>query len=257
VKPRTLHADTPAPGAHGPPLAAQARTGETGEVTMREYHILLADDQPSFREEAKAEIEGVEGLWVVAEATNGVELLRGLEIHSPNLVILELAILGYRGVEIIRDVKKRNRKVKFLVLTAQGSVEQLQEAIYAGAGGYLLKKGWKASLLEAVSRIRADGVFLDPKLEKSLSETFREVYAPEGTKPAFRLTKREREALGYIVEGYSNIEIGNKMAISVRTAEKHRANILKKLDTNRTTHLIKYGLRNKIIDLYGGGMVPE
>jgi DNA-binding NarL/FixJ family response regulator len=224
---------------------------------MREFRIVLADDQPSFREEAKAELEKVENFWVVAEATNGVDLLRAIEIHNPKLVILEIAILGYRGIEVIREIKKRNLKVDILVLTAEGSAEELQDAIYAGARGYLTKEHWRAALVPAVSEIRGDGIFLDPRLVGSLADSFKSVYLPDGKKPPFRLTKRETQALEFIVEGYSNIEIGEKMDISVRTAEKHRANILKKLDTNRTTHLIKYGMRNGHINLFDGGPVPD
>ena len=224
---------------------------------MREFRIVLADDQPAFREEAKAELEQVENFWVVAEATNGVELLRMLEIHNPNMLILEAAILGFRGFEVIREIKKRNQKVKILVLTAEGTAADMQEAIYVGARGYLLKSNWKEALNPAVAEIRAEGIFLDPSLIEDLAPTFKEVYLPDGKEPPFRLTRRETEALEYIVEGYSNIEIGEKMDISVRTAEKHRANILKKLDTNRTTFLIKYGLRRGHINLYEGGPLPE
>jgi DNA-binding NarL/FixJ family response regulator len=224
---------------------------------MREFRILLADDQPSFREEAKAELERVENFWVVAEATNGVEMLRAVEIHNPNLLIVEIAILGYRGVEVIREIKKRNQKVKILVLTAEGSAKELQDAIYAGARGYLLKSNWKTALNPAVAEIRADGTFFDPALIEDLAPSFREIWLPGEGEPRVRLTRRETEALKYIVEGYSNIEIGEKMEISVRTAEKHRANILKKLDTNRTTFLIKYGLRNGHINLYEGGPLPQ
>ena len=223
---------------------------------MKDYLILLADDQPAFREEAKAELERVDVLRVVAEAVNGAALLTAIETHGPNLVILEPSILGFRATEVIREVKKRNRKTRFLVLAAGGTAATAQDMIFSGASGYLLKENWKSSLLLAVAMIRSDNVVVDPGLEVSLDESFKAVYLRGDASPAVRLTKREIEALGYIVEGYSNIEIGNKMAISVRTAEKHRANILKKLDTNRTTHLIKYGLRHGLIDLYEGGPVP-
>lgn len=238
------------------PIGTNLDVVNGGGPDMKDYLILLADDQPAFREEAKTELARVDGLRVVAEAVNGVELLSALETHGPNLVILEPSILGYRATEVIREVKKRNRKARFLVLAADGTAAAAQKLIFSGASGYLLKQNWKRTLLPAVAMIRSDTVVVDPGLEASLADSFKAVYLRGDAPPAVKLTKREIEALGYIVEGYSNIEIGDKMAISVRTAEKHRANILKKLDTNRTTHLIKYGLRHGLIDLYENDPVP-
>jgi len=209
------------------------------------YHIVLADDHAMFRQGLKRILEERSDLQVVGEVDCGLELLKLLQRLVPDLIILDISMPNLRGLEAIREIKITHSNVKILVLTMHKDMEYLHQAITAGAEGYLLKEDADSELFSAIDRVRQGGKYVSPKLSEELAEDWVKT-TRRGDKPSFepeKVTIREREVLKLIVEGKSNKEIGSLLFISARTVERHRANIMEKLNLKKTADLVKYAIQ--------------
>ncbi len=213
---------------------------------MDPYEIIVADDHALFRQGLRRILEEIEGTVVLGEAKDGLELLKLLQASVPDLVILDISMPNLRGLEAIREIKSKDPGIKVLMLTMHKDKEYLYQALARGADGYLLKEGADAELYSAIERIKQGKIYVSP----FLSNAFAEELANRGLKdlkaPAKgdALTAREREILKLIAEGKSNKEIGDLLFISARTVERHRANLMGKLDLKNTAELVKYAIEN-------------
>lgn len=211
---------------------------------MKPFRIVLADDHVMFRQGIR-NILGTRGdLAVVAEVGDGMELLDVLKRVEADLVIMDISMPHLRGLEAAREVKKINPRVRLLLLTMHKELEYVYASVQAGAEGYLLKEDADTELFEAIGRIRQGGNYLSPLLSNSAAHELlqRRVSGLAGTIPE-ELTLREREVLTLIAEGKSSKEIAALMFISARTAEHHRANIMRKLNVHNTAQLVKYAIQ--------------
>lgn len=197
---------------------------------MESYRIVLADDHVLFRQGLRKIIDGVAGLEVAGEAGDGVELLSLLQRMLPELVILDISMPNLRGIEAIREIRKRHAEVKVLVLTMYK--EYLQQAMAAGADGYLVKEDADRELFTAIEKIRRGRPHISPRL--------RGEFAEEMSPPPEPLSSRETEVLRLIAAGKGNREIAGILCISVRTVEAHRASILGKLSLRNTAELVRF-----------------
>ena len=204
---------------------------------MEGYLIVLADDHALFRQGLRKIIEGVADLEVAGEAGDGLELLSLLQTTVPHLVILDVSMPRLRGIEAVREVKKRYPDVKVLVLTMHR--EYLHQALSAGAEGYLLKEDADRELFSAIDKIRQGRIYISPRRREVLAED--EVPLPEPLSP------RETEVLNLIAGGKSNREIAAILFISVRTVEAHRATILSKLNLHNTADLVRYAIEKGFV----------
>ena len=204
---------------------------------MDGYPIVLADDHALFRQGLRKIIEGVADLEVAGEAGDGLELLSLLQTTVPHLVILDISMPRLRGIEAVREVKKRFPEVKALVLTMHR--QYLHQALSAGAEGYLLKEDADRELFSAIDKIRQGRIYISPRLREELAED--EVPVPEP------LSARETEILNLIAGGKSNREIAEILFISVRTVEAHRATILSKLNLRNTADLVRYAIEKGFV----------
>jgi DNA-binding NarL/FixJ family response regulator len=198
-----------------------------------------------FRQGLKRILEERSDLQVVGEVDCGLELLKLLQRLVPDLIILDISMPNLRGLEAIREIKITHSNVKILVLTMHKDMEYLHQAITAGAEGYLLKEDADSELFSAIDRVRQGGKYVSPKLSEELAEDWVKT-TRRGDKPSFepeKVTIREREVLKLIVEGKSNKEIGSLLFISARTVERHRANIMEKLNLKKTADLVKYAIQ--------------
>ncbi|UCF86473.1 MAG: response regulator transcription factor [Desulfobacteraceae bacterium] len=211
---------------------------------MSPYSIVLADDHVMFRHGIKNILEGVEGLEVVGEVSDGLELLALLKQMTPDMVILDISMPNLRGLEATKEIKIISSDVKVLILTMHRDKEYVYYAISAGAEGYLLKEDADTELFTAIEKIRQGGHYISPLLSGELThELIQASRKGQLTLPSDPLTLREREVLKLIAEGIPNKEIAEFLCISVRTVEHHRANIMEKLNIKETANLIKYAIR--------------
>ena len=147
-----------------------------------------------------------------------------------------------RGIEATREIKSLHPDVKVLILTMHRKKEYLYHAVSAGAQGYLLKEDSDVELFSAIETIRKGGFYVTRLLAGELVEDISHMYKGNTQLPSEPLTTREREVLKLIAEGKSNKEIANLLFISIRTVENHRANIMKKLNLNKTAEIVKYAI---------------
>ncbi len=209
---------------------------------MGNYHVVLADDHALFRQGLKSLIDGVADLDIVGEAGDGRELLNLLRaIHTPpHLVILDISMPNLRGIEAIPEIRIMHPDVKILIVTMHQDKEYLYQALTAGVDGYFLKKDADTELFAAIEKIRAGRIYVSAHLSETLEDGWLRLRRGLG-KPI--LTTRETEILKLIAEGRANKEIAGALFVSVHTVERHRANIMKKLDLKKTADLVRYAIQ--------------
>jgi DNA-binding NarL/FixJ family response regulator len=204
--------------------------------------IVLADDHVMFRQGVKRIIEETPGLEVVGEANDGLELLNLLKARLPELVILDISMPHLRGLEAIREIKKLYPRVKVIFLTMHRSREFLQQALEAGADGFILKEDADFDLLRAIQAVRGGGKFISPLLATEMADLALQKQAAEPDP----LTPREKTIVKLLVEGKTPKEIAELLYISIFTVRRHRENILRKLNLKRLADLIRYALSRGI-----------
>jgi DNA-binding NarL/FixJ family response regulator len=211
--------------------------------------ILVADDHQVVRTGLRALLESKSGWQVCAEAANGREAVEKAAQLKPDVAVVDIGMPLLNGVEATRQIRKLSPKTEVLILTMHDSELLVQEVLRAGAHGYILKDDADRDLVAAVDALRRH----KPYLSSRVSEAASNAPGPSGEGSNFsqssrgRLTPREREILQLLAEGKSNKEVAGYLGISVKTAETHRANIMLKLDFHSITELVRYAVRNKII----------
>lgn len=209
---------------------------------MNPYRIILADDHIMLRQGIKKIIEESEDIVVIAEASDGLELLAVLKKMTPEMVILDISMPNMRGIEVSREIKSFNPKIKVLILTMHKKIDYLYHALSAGADGFLLKEDTDEELFTAIETIRRGRIYVSPSFSTELAEDMSKICRGDGRFPVERLTTREREVLKLVSEGKSSKEIADLLFISVRTAEHHRENIKRKLNLKKVADLVKYAI---------------
>lgn len=211
--------------------------------------ILVADDHQVVRRGLRALLESKGGWQVCAEAANGREAVELSAELKPDVAVLDIAMPLLNGVESTRQIRRVSPKTEVLILTMHDSELLVQEVLGAGAHGYILKDDADRELVAAVDALRRH----KPYMSSRISEAVVSAAVPHGEasagNPALRsrLTPREREIIQLLAEGKSNKEVAGLLGISVKTAETHRANIMLKMDFHSITELVRYAVRNKII----------
>jgi DNA-binding NarL/FixJ family response regulator len=213
------------------------------ENRVKPYHIVLADDHLILRHGIKRIIEESEGLLVIGEAGDGLELLNLLKKTIPDMVILDISMPKLRGLEAAREIKMIYPQIKILILSMHKSKEYLMQALSARTDGYLLKEDTDAELISAIETIRRGKIYLSPILSEDLTKNLVEFIGGSGKHLDETLSTREKEVLTLLAEGKSSKEIAELLFISPRTVEHHRASINKKLKIQNIVDLVKYAIR--------------
>jgi len=189
----------------------------------------------------------VNGWEVVAEASNGREAVEQVKIHAPDVTILDLSMPELNGLDATRQIVASHPSARVLILTAHESEQLIREVLGAGAQGYVLKSDAGRTLVNAVEALLDGGTYFTSKVARIVLEGFLNNPNNSGTIPT--LSVREREIVQLLAEGSRNKEIARKLEISVKTAETHRSNIMRKMQFDSLSDLVRYAVRNKIIDV--------
>ena len=212
------------------------------------YRVILADDHILVRRGLKLILEENSNLEIAAEVGDGLELLNVLQKINPDLIVLDVSMPNLRGIEAIPEIRRVRPNAKVLMLTMHKEEDYLYQAISAGANGYLLKEDAEKELFSAIEHIKNGKIYISPGLaDQSMQNWARMRRGEDDSQHAESLTVREREILKLIAEGKSNKEIGDLLFISVRTVERHRANMMSKLNIRKTAELVQYALRKHYI----------
>jgi DNA-binding NarL/FixJ family response regulator len=209
--------------------------------------IVIAEDHTILREGLRSLLSSDANLEVVAEAGDGREAIRHAKKYKPDLILTDLSMPRMNGMEAIREIKRESPATKVLVLTVHRAEEYILATFRAGADGYLLKDSTHSELLMAVKKVLSGTHYISPEISEKVIEGYIEGKKSLKSRTSWEtLTQREREILKLIAEGYRNKEIAEDLCISVKTVEKHRANLMEKLDLHSiqalTTFAIERGL---------------
>jgi DNA-binding NarL/FixJ family response regulator len=213
---------------------------------MPPLRILVADDHDVVRTGLRTLLESRKGWLVCAEAANGRDAVEKARECKPDVAVLDIGMPLLNGVEATRQIRKLSPATEILILTMHDSEMMIQSVLEAGARGYIVKDDAGRNLLAAVDAVRRRKPFLSSRVSDAAARvTPSDSSRMERT--ARQLTPREREIVQLLAEGKSNKEIATFLNISVKTAETHRANIMLKLNFHSVTELVRYAVKNKII----------
>ncbi|MFD5063995.1 MULTISPECIES: response regulator transcription factor [unclassified Streptomyces] len=216
------------------------------EVT--ETRILLADDHALVRRGVRLILDSEPDLTVVAEAGDGAEAVEAARIHQPDLAILDIAMPRLTGLQAARELARTQPGLRLLILTMYDNEQYFFEALAAGASGYVLKSVADRDLVEACRATMRGEPFLYPGAVNALIRNYLDRAREGGTIPAKAITDREEEILKLVAEGHTSQEIADILVISVKTVERHRANLLEKLGMKDRLELTRYAIRVGLIE---------
>lgn len=216
---------------------------------MSPIRILLVDDHAIVRAGVRMLLETVPELQIVGEAEDGREAVRLTDELKPDVVVMDIVMPDMDGFEATRQIKKKHPECSILVLSMYDNEQYFFEILSAGASGYVPKKAAPMALAEAVRAVQSGGVYLYPTVARSLVEDYMRRVREGGEQETYDgLTEREREVLTLIAEGYTTQEIALALNISTKTVERHRANIMEKLNLHNRIELTKYAIRKGLIE---------
>jgi two-component system response regulator NreC len=211
--------------------------------------ILLADDHPVVRLGLRSVVEAEPDFELVGEAADGPEVLPLVQRLQPNVLVLDLMMPGLNGLEITRQVSRRAPHTRIVILSMYGNEAYVAEALRNGASGYVLKGSHANELVQAIRAAAADQRYLSPPLSERGIAVYMRQSADVQIDKYDTLTGREREVLQLAAEGHTSAAIAERLFISTRTVETHRANLMNKLGLRTQTELVRYALRRGILPL--------
>ena len=210
--------------------------------------IIIAEDQTLVRQGLRSLLESQENIEIVAEAEDGLEAIKCVEKYSPELVLLDLAMPIMSGLSALKDIKNRFPDTKILALTFHTSEEYILEAFKHGADGYCLKNDSYTDLLIAINSVFSGKSYISPSVSGKVLEGYLEGRKKLKKETSWEnLTQREKEVLKLVGEGYSSTEIGKILSISPKTIDKHRFNIMNKLNLHSASALTAYAIEKGLV----------
>jgi DNA-binding NarL/FixJ family response regulator len=219
---------------------------------MRPIQILLADDHEVVRKGLRALLESQPGWKVVAEAIDGREAVEKARDMRPDVAIVDIGMPSLNGLEATRQIVKKAPRTRVLVLTMHDTNPLIQQVVKAGARGYVLKSDVASDLVSAVDALCRDQTFFTSKVSQIILDRYvGKAAGAEGSPdpdPDSPLTPREREVVQLLAEGKSSKEVAAVLGISVKTAETHRINLMRKLDCHSVAEVVRYAVRNLIAE---------
>ena len=211
--------------------------------------IIVADDHEVVRQGIRAVLQSQPGWEVCAEAGNGREAIDKASELCPDVVVLDVAMPEVNGLVAVREILQNRPETKILMLTMHESEQIIREVLEAGAHGYLLKSDAGRDLVSAVTALQRNKRFFTSKVaEMVLENVTRSKLRPEVAVKDV-LTAREREVVQLLAEGRSTREVAEVLGLSVKTAETHRSNVMRKLDLHSVSELVLYAVRNNLVQL--------
>src|SRR5271156_4017619 len=222
---------------------------DVGE-SMKTLRILVADDHDLMRRGIKALLQSHAGWEVCGEAHTGREAVTKAEELKPDIVILDISMPDLNGVDAAKRIRKSSPDTEVLILSVHYSDQLIRDIVEAGVRGYIVKSDSDRDLVIAVETLANHKPFFTPRATEVMLTNFNEgrthTEVPEAMRD--RLTSREREIVQLLAEGKSSKEVASSLCISVKTAETHRANIMRKLQLHTVSELVRYAVRNQIVE---------
>ena len=204
--------------------------------------ILIADDHAIVRQGLKLLIDSQPDMKVIAEAASGDAVLQQAAAVKPDVVIMDVSMPGINGLVATRMLKQRQPETTIVALTRHEEKTYLEELLRAGASAYVLKQSAPTEFLRAVRAVAAGGIYLDPSMTSQVASGLLAPKSREDAADGGKITERESQVLRLVAVGHSNVEIGEKLLISVKTVEVHKSNAMRKLGLTGRVDVIRYGV---------------
>ncbi len=212
--------------------------------------ILIVEDHAMLRAGLRALLSQDQDVEIVGEADNGRDAVRMIGILAPHLVLMDLSMPGMNGIEALMDIKRRYPATRVLILTIHKTDEYIHESLRAGADGYILKDATQDELRIAVRSVLNGKTYLSPDISEKVINGYLGFGNSSNPSSAWdTLTHREREVLKLVGEGNPNKFIADYLKLSVKTVEKHRSNLMKKLDLHNASMLTAYAIEKGLVSI--------
>jgi DNA-binding NarL/FixJ family response regulator len=229
-------------------MAANLDEMRANEGVLVRSNLVLVEDHAILREGLRALLELEPDLRIVGEAANATDAVATIDLVNPGLVITDIALSGGSGIELIGRLRMTRRQLKILVLTAHNSEEYIRAALNAGADGYVLKDATRADLLQAIRAVLSGQTYLCSSVTAKVVSGYLHPKVEESPDSAAeQVTGREREVLTRVALGESNKIIARALGVSVKTIEKHRANLMRKLTLHNTAAVTRFAIRHGML----------
>jgi two-component system response regulator NreC len=218
----------------------------------RKARIVLADDHALVRDGLRRAIESEPDLEVVGEAENVATTIEQVSAARPDLLLLDVSMPGGGGIAALREIRKAGLPTRILVLTMHDDPEYLRVALVSGASGFILKQAASREVVTAIRAVLQGRTYVDPTLAGvALNEVLRPSQPPpSGPETAFdRLSPRETRVLRDLTLGFTNKEVAERLAVSVKSVETYRARLSQKLGLSRRSDLVRYALAHNLMDI--------
>ena len=209
--------------------------------------ILLADDHGILRAGLRNLLNADPDFEVIAEAADGIQALELAEQTQPDLILMDISMPNMGGIEVLQQLRGKQNSSKVLMLTVHEDDSLLKKAIRAGASGYLVKRAAESELINAIRTVMQGDMYVHPSMTRAL---LKDLVPAQLSKPAGdnTLTHREVEILRMVARGYTNNQIAQKLSISARTVEGHRANLVGKLGLHSRVELVEYAEQHGLME---------
>jgi len=215
---------------------------------MISLRIVLADDHALVRAGIRSLLNSIPGATVVAECEDGASAIEAVRAHTPDVVLMDIAMAGLNGLEATRQIARDYPKVSVIILSMFANEEYVGSALSAGAKGYLLKNASPNELELALEAIARNETYLTPAVSKAVIDAYKSRLS-EKSAPLERLTPRQREVLKLIAEGNTSKEIANRLNLSIKTVDMHRTMLMKELNIHDIAGLVRYAIRTGLISV--------
>lgn len=217
---------------------------------MSKINILVVDDHSLVREGIITMLSIYDDFEIIGDAESGEDALKKIEDEKPDVILLDINMPGINGIETAKRILENYDSIKIIILSMEVTQDHISEAIKAGVAGYLAKDTKKEVLAEAIRKVMTGEQYFGDKISQVIFKGFYKQSKGEQVANENKdLSKREVEVLRQIASGLSNREVADKLFISIRTVDAHRNHIMQKLNMKSTAQLVKYAIKEKIIDL--------
>jgi DNA-binding NarL/FixJ family response regulator len=215
----------------------------------KKARIFIVEDHQLFREGLKSMLNSRGDIEIIGEAEDGLDALRFINRLIPEMVLLDLSIPKISGISVIKEIKRDHPKIKILALTIHESDQYVLEAFDAGVNGYCIKDASRQELMVAIDSVLQGKSYISPGISDQVIEGYldgRKTLKEESDWDT--VTQREKEVLKLLAEGYTNKDIAAFLHISVKTVEKHRSNLIRKLDLHNVAQLTTYAIQKGLVE---------
>ena len=218
---------------------------------MKKTRVLLVDDHQIVRRGVASVVRDAGAEWeVCGEASTGREAVASVASLKPDIVVMDISMPDMNGLEATREILKSNPRIAVLILSMHESDQMVHDVLAAGARGYILKQDAGNELMAALAAVRQDRLYFTSRVSEVVLRGYlgRGAAEPAADGPSSRLSSREIQIVKLVAESKSNKEVATILNISVKTVESHRSNIMEKLGLHSVTELVRYAIRNNIVE---------